>query len=129
MGVCLLSVVCIRIASCFGQENQELVLGPPGTGFVKTRTRVRGDNSREYLAPIENRSRPRALADEAILHDKTSPYTTIKGSELGPCLTKPYWSPGYKFVKTVIDWGNPLFNTQEEVLCISFSYLSELTPQ
>ena len=47
------------------------------------------------------------------IHDKTSPYTTNKGSDLGPCLTKPYWSPGYKFVEAVKDWGNPLFNKQE----------------
>ena len=40
-----------------------------------------------------------------LIHEKTSPYTTQKGSKTGPCVTKPYWSPGYKFVKTVVEWG------------------------
>jgi hypothetical protein len=47
-----------------------------------------------------------------LIHEKTSPYMTQEGSDLGPCLTQPYWSPGYKFEKTVAQW-NP---TDEQIM-------------
>ena len=45
------------------------------------------------------------IKTKKFIHEKTSPYMTQKGSDLGPCLTKHYWSPGYKFTKTVAQWS------------------------
>ena len=42
---------------------------------------------------------------EKLIHENTAPYMTQKGSDTGPCLTKPYWSPGYKFERAVVEWG------------------------
>ena len=48
------------------------------------------------------------IGTEKLIHENTSPYITQYGSDLGPCLTKPYWSPGYKFEKTVAQWSKPI---------------------
>ena len=47
------------------------------------------------------------MIKNGVIHENTSPYSTQYGSELGPCITQHYWSPGYKFEKVVTEYGNP----------------------
>merc|ERR1712241_865377 len=42
-----------------------------------------------------------------LIHENSSPYKSYYGPFQKPetCLTQPYWSPGYKFEKAVVEWG------------------------
>ena len=63
------------------------------------------------------------IKTKKLIHEKTSPYMTQEGSALGPCLNKPYWSPGYKFVKTVAQWGILIhIHKKRTIISIFFRY-------
>ena len=45
------------------------------------------------------------LDSDGFIHENSSPYTTQSGSDLGPCVTKPYWSPGYEIEDYATEWA------------------------
>ena len=45
------------------------------------------------------------LDADGFIHENSSPYTTQFGSDLGPCVTKPYWSPGYEIEDYATEWA------------------------
>ena len=53
---------------------------------------------------------------EKLIHENTAPYMTQQGSDTGPCLTKPYWSPGYKFETAVVEWGSDEQIADEQIM-------------
>ena len=63
------------------------------------------------------------IKTKKFIHENTSPYITQEGSALGPCLNKPYWSPGFKFVKTVAQWGILIhIHNKRTIISIFFRY-------
>ena len=44
-----------------------------------------------------------------LMHENAAPY---EGKETGSCKAGPYWSPGYKFQKSIVEW----WATDEEIM-------------